>query len=324
MQPLHLVNPRYVVLQGLSVRNGFPHGINIDDGGDYSSPAEHIILRDMEIRDVGMGGNSDCLKMSGVDNFHILDSEFSNCNQGEAIDMVGCHDGVVAGNYFHDIVLNAVQTKGGSADVLIHGNRFVDVTARAINAGGSTGLQYFRPIDATHEAARIRMTGNLFLRTNNAAVAFVGCDTCVFAHNTIVEPSGYVARILEEQTARGPGSNGQFINNIVVFNTADLGSTPVNVGGGTLPGSFTFGWNLWYALDDAGYSGPTYFGGLPAEQGSVIQQDPVFVNRAGGDYHLQAGSPAIAQATSVPGGVLADFDGRDYADPAAIGAFAAP
>jgi hypothetical protein len=262
--------------------------------------------------------------MSGVDDFFVLDSEFSNCNQGEAIDMVGCHDGFISGNYFHDIVLNAVQTKGGSADVLIHGNRFVDVTARALNAGGSTGLQFFRPIDATHEAARIQMIANLFLRTNNAAVAFVGCDSCVFANNTIVEPSDYVARILEEQTARGPGSDGHFINNIIVFNSADLRSSPVNVGSGTRPETFTFGWNLWYALDDPSYSGPSYFGGIPAEQGSVIQQDPLMVDRIGGDYRLTASSPAIARGTSVPRGAPADFDRRAYANPPAIGAFAAP
>jgi len=39
---LHLADPRYVVVEGLTVRNAVPHGINIDDGGSYDSPASHI------------------------------------------------------------------------------------------------------------------------------------------------------------------------------------------------------------------------------------------------------------------------------------------
>lgn len=325
-QGLQLSDPRYVVLQGLTVQNTVPHGINIDDGGDYDTPAAFVVLRDMHFRNVGSGGNNDCLKMSGVDDFFVLDSEFEDCDRGEAIDMVGCHDGVISGNDFHDMPVNAVQTKGGSADVLIHGNRFVDVSQRAVNAGGSTGLQFFRPLDAPYEGARIQVVANTFLRSGSAPVAFVGCDSCVFANNTVIEPQSYVARILEENTAKGPGGDGHFINNLIVFNVADLnGFSYVNVGANTRPDSFTFGSNLWFSLDQPGFSGPIYNGGVPDETGSVIQEDPLLADRPSGDYRLStAASPAAGAGRVVPRGVLADFDGNPYADPPAIGAFAAP
>jgi hypothetical protein len=244
--------------------------------------------------------------------------------------MVGCHHGVVAGNYFHDLVGTAVQTKGGSADLLVHGNRFVDVRVRGINAGGSTGAPYYRPLDVGYEAARIRMTSNLFLRVGadkGAPVAFVGCDACVFANNTVIEPRHWVALILQESTdARFvPSRNGQFINNLIVFNTTALRSPPINVGPATAPATFVFGSNLWYALNDPAYAGPNYRGtGVPAESGSLIQRDPLLVNHRGGDYHLSGTSPAIRVGRSVPGGVPADYDGRAYGASMTIGAFAPP
>ncbi len=322
---MHLTDARYLVLDGFIVQNTFPHGINIDDGSSFDTPSEFVVLRNMHFRNVGNGGNNDCLKMSGVTDFHVSGSEFESCNAGEAIDMVGCHDGVITSSYFHDLPRNGVQTKGGSADVLIHGNRFADVAQRSVNAGGSTGAPFFRPINASHEGARIQIVANVVERSGNAPVAFVGCDTCVFANNTLIEPRAYIARILEENTAVGPGSDGYFINNLIVFNVAEInGFSFVNVGADTVPGSFTFGTNLWFALDQPGFSGPVYQGGVPPETDAVIQQDPLLADPQNADYHLTAGSPAIARARSVPRGVPADFDGDPYDNPASIGAFAAP
>jgi hypothetical protein len=316
---LHLIDARYLVIDGLTIQNTFPHGINIDDGGDYVTPSENIVLRNMHIRNVGNGGNNDCLKMSGVNNFYIEYSEFENCNSGEAIDLVGSHDGVISGNYFHDMPINAINTKGGSANVLIHGNRFVDVSQRAVNAGGSTGTPFFRPINATYEGRNIQILANIFVRTGSAPVAFVGCDTCVFANNTVIEPQRYVARILEENTSRTAGGNGFFINNIIVFNTSQV-STFVNVGPGTNPATFTFGSNLWYALDDSNFNGPSYGAGIPPETNSVIQQNP----NLGMDYRISAASPAVGRGREVPRGLAGDYDRRAYNTPPSIGAFEEP
>lgn len=51
-----------------------------------------MILRDVVVEYVGTGGNNDCVNLSGVDDFQILDSEVSS-GFGEGIDMVGCHRG---------------------------------------------------------------------------------------------------------------------------------------------------------------------------------------------------------------------------------------
>jgi hypothetical protein len=42
---LHLAEPRYVVIEGIAIRNAVPHGMNIDDGGSYDSPGSYVVLR---------------------------------------------------------------------------------------------------------------------------------------------------------------------------------------------------------------------------------------------------------------------------------------
>ena len=317
----------WIVLEGLTITNAGIHGMNIDDGGSFDTPSHHVVLRAITIAGAGSGGNNDCIKMSGVDDFWVLGSDVSGCNRGEIIDMVGCHRGVIHGNYFHDTVQNGVQTKGGSADTIIHGNVFENIPARAVNAGGSTDPTLTRPADVPYEAARIRVLSNVFVRngeTGGAAVAYVGCDGCVVAHNTIVEPRTWVLRILQESTdARFvPSRNGVFANNVIVMNAADI-RTIVNIGPSTAPETFTFQNNLWYALDQgAGWTPP--LSGVPAETDGLVQEDPRMVDLAGGDYRLTAGSPAEAAARDLGMPLPSDFDGRCYGAPATLGAFEIP
>ncbi len=318
----------YVVIEGFTIQNAASHGMNLDDGGTFDTPAHHLVLRNLTIRNAGSGGNHDCIKLSGVDDFWVLASDVSGCDRGEIIDMVGCHRGVISGNLFHDTVASGVQAKGGSADILMHGNRFENIAGRAVNAGGSTGFPYFRPMDAPHEAARIRVLGNVFVRNGQqggAAVAYVGCDACVFAHNTVIEPRRWVARILQETTDPRfvRSRRGLFVNNLVVFAEGDL-STYVNVGSNTSPETFTFGNNAWFATDRAAWTGPVLGGGIPAERGSLVQRDPQLVDLAGGNYRPRASSPLIGAARPLAFALPPDFDGRCQPVRATIGAFAAP
>lgn len=326
---LHVSSAAYVVLEGFTMRGSTGNGVNIDDGGTGDT-SHHVVLRDLHVHDVGTGGNNDCVKLSGLDDFFVLDSVIGSCDAGDAIDQVGCHRGFLHGNRFEATPGGGIQMKGGSSDSLVHGNLFIDVAGRGINAGGSTGLEFFRPIDAPYEAARLVIAANVFVRSgasSGAPIAYVGCDQCVFANNTVIDPQTWVARILQESTdARFvPSRDGLFVNNLVVFDTSVL-RTFVNVGGGTAPETFTFANDLWFATDDASFAGPTLTDGIPPETGAVIQVDPELADPDAEDFSIPASSPAATAGrplsdfgATVP---AADFDGRCFADPPAIGAFA--
>jgi hypothetical protein len=169
------------------------------------------------------------------------------------------------------------------------------------------------------------VTANVMLRcggTSGAAIAYVGCDGCVFANNTLVEPRRWIARILQETVGARfvPSRDGVFVNNLIVFRVADLdGFSWFNVGANTQPQTFTLGHNLWFALDDASFAAPR-LRDVPAETGSLVQRDPLLADRAAGDARIPLASPARG-AGRAAGAPPVDFDGRPFAAPPAIGAF---
>lgn len=316
---IQLSTPSYVIIENITFRGGSGNGLNIDDGGDYSSPANNVILRNIVVENVGDGGNQDCIKLSGLDDFHIEGVDVSGCS-GQGIDMVGCHDGVITGNMLRDTPGAGVQAKGGTADVLVHGNTFERVRGRGVNAGGSTGLEFFRPIDAPHEGARIEVVSNVFVdvgESSGAPIAFVGCDACTFVNNTVVRPLTWVARILQETTGARfvPSRDGVFANNIIVFDSNVL-RTFVNVGADTAPETFTFRNNLWWDTANPDFTGPTWNGPPDEVDGAV--GDPGLDD----DYRIAAGSPAVGLGRDAAN--LPDRAGRCYDDPPSAGAHEVP
>jgi hypothetical protein len=210
--------------------------------------------------------------------------------------MVGCHRGVVESCTFrHPESANAVQAKGGCASVTVRRCRFDDAGQRAVNIGGSTGLEFFRPpLDNPPfaEARDVVVEGCTF-SGSDAPVAFVGVDGAVVRFNTIYMPRRWAMRILQETTAEGfvPCRKGEFRGNIVVFRSDRWSEGGVNVGGGTDAASFRFEGNVWYCADAPARSKPK----LPTEEkGGTHGTDPKLADPEKGDLRLKKGSPAHA------------------------------
>jgi hypothetical protein len=328
-EALHITRAKYVIVHDLEARNTTSNGINADDGGDYAdeTASHHVGFRNLYVHDVGGDGNQDCLKLSGLNDWFVVESEISTCGgagSGSAVDQVGCHRGLIAGNHLHDLSGNAVQAKGGTEDVEIRNNLVENAGERAFNLGGSTGFEYFRPPLSTTspnaEARRIVVIGNVVVGSV-APIAYVGCVGCEVVNNTIVDPENWVIRILQETTTSGdyefePVRDGVFANNLVYYAVGEL-STHVNVGPDTSPETFTFANDLWYAHDDPASSAPR---DLPvAETGAIVGSDPAFVS----GYAIDGSSPA-AGAGMPWEGLGTAMTGACFADPPSIGAYEVP
>jgi len=298
---LHLPDAAHLELRDLVLTGAEHNGLNIDDGGSYDTPAHHIVLRRLTVRDVGPEGNRDGIKLSGVDDLRIEDCLIENWGDGgSAIDMVGCHRGVVTGcTIRHDRgASTGVQCKGGTSRMAVRGNHFEGAIARGVNIGGSTGLQYFRPEPQGCEAREITIEGNVFCGCT-APVAFVGCDGSTVRFNTIWRPGKWALRILQETREPGfvPCRNAVFSDNIIVFRSDQWSEGGVNIGPHTAPETFAFARNVWYCEDR-----PEPAPRLPAEEtGGLVGEDPLLVAPEDGDFRLREGSPAEGRGhTALP------------------------
>ncbi len=293
---LHLSSPQHVELRDLVFIGASGNGLNIDDGGAAGS-ARGLALKELVVRDVGPDGNRDGIKLSGLDQFRIENCEIRQWGSGgSAIDMVGCHDGNIANCRFLEARgdgANGVQAKGGSARITIQRCRFENAGGRGVNVGGSTGLPYFRPVDAAFEARDITVEDCEFVG-GLAAVAFVGVDGAVVQHNTIDRPRRWVLRILQENTDPRFVScrRGKFVNNLIVFRADEL-STVANIGGMTSPETFTFAGNHWHCADRSADTKRLVRLPVP-ESGGAYGEEPRLAAPEAGDVTRPARQPAAA------------------------------
>lgn len=308
----------YVHIEGFVFAKQTDDGVNFSDGGTYVTPAHHIRFKDCTFRDIAGTGNNDLLKLSGVDDFIIQRCIFLNgAAGGSGIDMVGCHKGLITQCHFENMGSNAAQMKGGSCEIRIERCIFKNAGERAINLGGGTGLPFFRPIDAAWEASDLKVYSNIFIGSD-VPVAFVGCTRSEVVNNTIYKPGKWVFRILQENrnTVRfGKCGNNVFSNNVISLDSKV--NVVCNIGGSTLPGSFTFSNNAWFNTDNSTWAGAK----LPAqEKNAILNKDPLFRNAATGDFSIIAGSPLAGSGAALPNPEK-DYTGRPFKPGRAIGAF---
>ncbi|MFT5110420.1 MAG: hypothetical protein ACI9UA_006074, partial [Pseudoalteromonas tetraodonis] len=274
---LHLTDPQHVELRNFMVSGASANGINIDDGGSFDSPAQHVTLNGLRVRDIGGGGNHDGIKFSGVRDFRIEDCRIEHWGErGSGIDMVGCHDGQISACEFEHreqaISANGVQAKGGSQRITIRRSHFKNAGGRAVNLGGSTGADYFRPANAKFEATDLTVE-DCFFEGSMAPVAFVGVAGASVRNNTILRPRRWIARILQENTAPHltPCRDGRFERNLVAFRADEL-HTPINIGAATQADTFRFANNEWLCLD--GHSASKQLLPLPVpESGGLFHEN---------------------------------------------------
>ncbi len=308
----------YLHISGFIFEHQTGNGLNFDDGGSYDTPAHDIIFEVCIFRDMNATGNNDLLKLSGLNDFEIRNCLFLNgADGGSGIDMVGCHDGIITGCLFESMGSNSIQAKGGTRNIRIEANFFNNGGERSLNLGGSTGLPFFRPLDAEYEAADLKVYSNVFIGST-APIAYVGCINTEVINNTIYLPENWVLRILQEtvDTSRFfPCGNNSFINNLIYLN--DNVNVECNIGPNTAPETFTFSNNLWFHSQQPGWPGPD----LPVQDiDNVVGEDPLLVDPSSDDFTLTSGSPAIGQGLDVDQPDL-DFNGDAYNMPRSIGAF---
>ena len=248
-----------LTLRNLACRGQTGNGFNMDDGGPDKGDVPGITLENLNISDIGPNGNFDGIKCSGLSDLTIRGCTIHGWG-GQAIDLVGCHRVLITGcrilgksGYSQH---TGPQFKGGCEDVVIEKCTFIDAGGRPIQAGGSTGMAFFRPLGAKYEARRIIIRDNR-IEGGDCACTFTGVDGAEFNNNTVIRPRKWFFRILTETKEEGfpPARKVTLTGNTFIFRRSEV-SIPINIGPDTAPETFKFINNRWYAEDKPEDSNP--------------------------------------------------------------------
>jgi len=267
----------------------------------------------VQMEDNVIHDNSGGIRVAGSHNGNtamiIRNRVYRNAGSGISADAV---NGILESNTVFE---NGGRGLGGYTDLaseqlIIRGNIVTDNT----NDSGTGG------ISASASPGTITVENNLVARnvgSNGAGMQGEASNggTMRIVNNTIVENS--------PQTSGGGGGGGLFLdarqiseflvaNNVVAFNES---TDPFPY----LGGIYNFTGSVTYRNNNVFGNTPVNYGHVtdPTGTNGNISQDPLFVDRAGGDYRLLIGSPCIDAGGDVyvtAGGV--DLEGK----PRVIGA----
>jgi hypothetical protein len=293
---------RASVLDGFTVTNGFPGGINI--GGSSPTVQNNIITANTGCEGIGInvGGAAPLIQDNTISN--NTQAGCSGGVGGGGIEVIGASNGAqIIGNTITGNNSGSGVNGGGiglwtPGPVLILGNFISGNTA---SQGGGIG--------GANDTSAVRIIGNVI--TGNTAVGTGGG----------VEIDNAVALILNNTIANNDGSGGGSafygafstqIAPMTVSNNLIIGKS-----GQSALGCRTFDTvnPIVFSFNDVFSPGGGSYGSMCVDQtgqNGNISADPVFVNSSGSDFKLQASSPAIDtgsnSASALP---MADIAGND-------------
>lgn len=310
----YMVDVAYIRIEGLFFEDQTGNSISIDDGGSYETPSHNIVIKNCTWLSMNAPAGSNMIKMAGVDSFSIVNCVFLNGPvSGIGIDLVGCHEGSIERNYFDKTGAYAIQTKGGSHNITIQHNVFLNTTDRTINVGGNTGYPYFRPIDVTYEAKHIFIFANIF-RGCKAPISFATAIECQAINNTILNPKSWAFRILQEtsDTRFSTCANNTIKNNLIVMPTTT--QPAFNIGPNTNPETFDISHNAWFNPNN-----PQWTPNTPTNENNRLIVDPEIQDTNGRPELMNivnfSGRGVPKPTHGINGVAFESFDGRS------IGAF---
>lgn len=161
------------------------------------------------------------------------------------------------------------ETWKSVSNIYIHNNSVTN-SAGFFEAGGEAG----DVVGSIRMAYNISANNGFFTYLHNSGTFFVTFTGVEVDHNTIYDPSFTIP----VSFSAAPSSWYYFHDNIV---TSSSGSTVYNQTVTNRSNNF-------------------YNGGVPGAETGGLSGNPLYVNAAGGDFHLQPGSPAIGKGAYPP------------------------
>lgn len=168
-------------------------GLDISAGGGdvlHFEACTHVLLRNTTVRGTGTIATYDvpqeALKVNQCQYVYIENCDISGA-WDNAVDFVAVQYGHVVGSRIHRSGDWAMYAKGGSAGLVIAGNRFFDAGTGGFTAGQGTGFEFMTAPWLQYEAYDITFSHNVIHDTRGAGIGVNGGTNIVMANNTMYQ-----------------------------------------------------------------------------------------------------------------------------------------
>lgn len=291
---IYVDNAHHIIIENNYTYNTVSSGIGVWEGSN-------VVIDGNEVRLACNDGEQEAITVSGTDTFEVKNNHIHEggpgTNGGEGITIKGgATNGKIHGNHVHDLTRGQrtgiyidAWGEDATSDLEVYQNTIhnceAGITVASEDGGLVLNVKIFNNIvyDNHSNGLEIGDWGEPFVRTRPV-------ESIEFVNNTVFNNGsmGWGAGFYNEN----PDVRDILVRNNIFSRNAT--SQIVNESAATL----TVDHNLIDGTQEYEYatSGTDYVVG-----------DPLFVNAAGADYHLQADSPAIDTASSV-GAPVDDFD----------------
>lgn len=255
-----------------------------------------------KLKGVGVRGYDGMLQQAGADNVTIRGVEIDGQQEVTAsggpedgIRWMGGQGGLIEHSFIHDFG----QTGGAHNDAIqgptcnnieIRFSRFANSGMHVFLGDYEWSNQYCDGISIHHNVFYNDTGGNSY-----NCIVFKGTHQGAVIDNNVfdIKGQGSVLYLANDPAPGANATNGYFRNNIVY--QSDLNDVS------------------FYT-----HSNNTYYGGESLSETGGSTSNPLFVNAASRDYHLQSGSPAIGTGTNL--GYTIDYGGNTVGNPPDRGA----
>jgi len=262
------------------------------------------------------------VKFTGTDSFLVSRCLFHGNAGSEGLSMNGDRNGTVKNNRFDPPVPGtgsgwASHCKGGSSNITIRQNLYINWPYGGMDIGGDTGPSFFCPLidDTVYEADSISFYSNILIGGQTCIRLASLCNSNII-NNTCFESNEFTVRLLQEDASVRFANNNIYNNIFTIVNTG-LGYNEfyINETGGLPYNTFLLTNNLFYSYSDAALG----LSGIYQDVGSVnpaiisgsVFGNPMFNDTAMMDFSLKKGSPAIGAGLTVAAPAT-DYYGNPY------------
>jgi hypothetical protein len=320
----------YITVSGLTLQNSQ----SATQPGVYISGGHHIVIRNNNVNHTGGPGiwaDNILARDAYVQDDEDLVIEGNNLSetnvagQNEALDVVTTHNFVVRNNTLGPTYKEGITCKDGASYGRVYGNT-VPVGANSYNAVGI----YIDAEQASTPIRGIEVFANV-VDARNYGIAVAGEhggaveDVRIF--NNVVRNTPYSGIVVASWSST---TQGQRRNISIVNNTVHACAVGIQVENDTVRENVVVRNNIASDCKSSQMSMPSdvivdhnlIHGNSQVQGTAAVTGDPLFVNGASGNYHLQTTSPARDNG-SADGAPTKDFDGtsRPQGSGIDIGAF---